>query len=107
MDWNPSPEVRHWVDAARYVLDEYGSYGPMTVRQIFYRLVGSYGYKKDERAYKRLAEYLVKARRAQMIQFGGSGTTGRSPTRATASSPAGTRGIGSWTRSATQATTSA
>jgi hypothetical protein len=41
----------------------------MTVRQIFYRLVGVYGYEKTEKAYKRLAETLVKARRAQMISF--------------------------------------
>lgn len=68
-DWTPTPEVAYWIKCARDVLDEYGSYGPMTVRQIFYRLVGQYGYKKDERAYKRLAEYLVKARRARLIGF--------------------------------------
>ena len=36
------------------VLDEYADYLPLTVRQIFYRLVGAYGYEKTERAYARL-----------------------------------------------------
>lgn len=70
MNWSPSPDVARVVGQAQAVLREYSGYGPMTVRQIFYRLVGQYGYQKDERAYKRLAEYLVKARRAGMIRFG-------------------------------------
>jgi hypothetical protein len=69
MEWNPSAEVLHIVSLSKQILREYGSYGPMTVRQIFYRLVGEHGYDKTERAYKRLAEYLVKARRSQMISF--------------------------------------
>jgi hypothetical protein len=69
MEWKPSLEVAHVVSLAREVLAEYASYGPMTVRQIFYRLVGQHDYEKTERAYKRLAEYLVKARRSQMIDF--------------------------------------
>jgi hypothetical protein len=69
-NWSPTPAVAAVVQQARQVLEEYRSYGPMTVRQIFYRLVGQYDYPKDERAYNRLAEYLVKARRARMIGFG-------------------------------------
>ena len=42
---------------------------PLTVRQIFYRLVGVYGYEKTERAYARLCEYLNRARRAELIAF--------------------------------------
>lgn len=70
MTWNPTEEVAYWIDNVKAILEEYAGYGPMTVRQVFYRLVGQHGYPKDERAYKRLAEYLVKARRAQMIPFG-------------------------------------
>lgn len=70
MNWSPSPDVLVIVRAVLAILREYSGYGPMTVRQIFYRLVGQYDYPKDERAYKRLCEYLVKARRAQMIPFG-------------------------------------
>lgn len=69
MDWKPQPHVAEVVAQAKEVLAEYARFGPMTVRQIFYRLVGNYGYPKDEKAYNRLAEYLVKARRAQMISF--------------------------------------
>ena len=51
------------------VLEEYKDHLPLTVRQIFYRLVGEYGYEKDERAYGRLAETLVRARRSKRIPF--------------------------------------
>lgn len=70
MQWTPRPEHATLVRQVKTVLDEYASYGPMTVRQVFYRLVGEYGYDKTELAYKRLAELLVKARRAQLVSFG-------------------------------------
>lgn len=69
MAWKPSPDVAEIVEQTQTILREYSGYGPMTVRQVFYRLVGNYGYDKTERAYKRLAEYLVKARRSRMIPF--------------------------------------
>jgi len=43
---------------------------PLTVRQVFYRLVATYGFEKTERAYGRLCEHLVRARRAKLIPFG-------------------------------------
>lgn len=67
--WNPKPETREVLANVQSVLREYQSFLPLTVRQIFYRLVGQYGYDKTERAYARLCEYLVRARRAQMIDF--------------------------------------
>lgn len=67
--WDPRPETRAVLSDVRSVLDEYRSHLPLTARQIFYRLVGQYGYDKTERAYARLCEYLVRARRAQMIDF--------------------------------------
>jgi hypothetical protein len=69
MQWTPRPEHAVLVGQVRTVLAEYASYCPMTVRQVFYRLVGEYGYDKTELAYKRLAELLVKARRSQLIGF--------------------------------------
>ena len=51
------------------MLDEYQAELPLTARQIFYRLVGAYGYPKDERAYERLTNILVRARRARIIPF--------------------------------------
>lgn len=70
IEWTPSADVAYWLSLVVRVLREYGSYGPMTVRQIFYRLVGQYEYAKTERAYKNLAGWLVKARRAGIIPFG-------------------------------------
>jgi hypothetical protein len=52
------------------VLQEYREHLPLTVRQIFYRLVGAYYYPKDEHAYDRLSDLLVKARRARFVAFG-------------------------------------
>jgi hypothetical protein len=69
MDWKPRPETARVVQQAIEIINEYRKYGPMTVRQIFYRLVGNYGYDKTEQAYKRLCEYMVKARRSQIIPF--------------------------------------
>lgn len=69
IEWNPSDDVRYILALVRQILNEYGRYGPMTVRQVFYRLVGQHGYDKTEQAYKRLANYLVKARRAGFIDF--------------------------------------
>jgi hypothetical protein len=67
--WAPKDETERVVRAVQHVLQEYRDHLPLTVRQIFYRLVGQYGYSKTERAYARLCEYLVRARRAQMIPF--------------------------------------
>jgi hypothetical protein len=49
------------------VLGEYHDHLPLTIRQIFYRLVGKYEYEKTERAYERLCEHLNRARRARII----------------------------------------
>jgi hypothetical protein len=67
--WNPKAETVELIDAVREVLTEYRAHLPLTVRQIFYRLVGSRDYEKTERAYSRLCEHLVRARRAEMIPF--------------------------------------
>lgn len=67
--WSPSPESAELVMQIKRVLGEYEEHLPLTARQIFYRLVGAYGYEKTERAYARLCEALVKARRAQMVPF--------------------------------------
>ena len=51
------------------VLAEYVDHLPLTLRQIFYRLVGAYAYEKTEKAYERLCEHLNRARRAQRISM--------------------------------------
>lgn len=51
------------------ILAEYQDFLPLTLRQVFYRMVGLHGYPKDDLAAKRLYELLGKARRAGMIPF--------------------------------------
>jgi hypothetical protein len=65
--WRPHGPTRVLLDQVLAVLEEYADYLPLTLRQIFYRLVGAHGYEKTERAYERLGEHLSRARRAQLI----------------------------------------
>jgi len=65
--WTPRGETLELLDRVRGVLDEYEAYLPLTIRQIFYRLVGAHAYEKAERAYQRLCEHLNRARRARLI----------------------------------------
>jgi hypothetical protein len=63
--WAPRPEARELLDRVNQVLAEYAD--PLTLRQIFYPLVGVHGYDKTELAYDRLGEMLNKARRARLV----------------------------------------
>jgi hypothetical protein len=65
--WSPRADTLRLLDLVRAVLDEYAEYLPLTLRQIFYRLVGAHNYPKTEQAYERLGEHLVRARRARII----------------------------------------
>lgn len=51
------------------VLAEYRAHWPLTVRQIYYRLIGAHGYPKTESFYERLCEHMANARRARRIPF--------------------------------------
>jgi hypothetical protein len=68
-DWRPRAETRQLLEQTQAVLDEYRDQLPLTLRQIFYRLVGAHGYEKTELAYKRLTELLNKARRAGLVDM--------------------------------------
>jgi hypothetical protein len=57
------------VQQVQAVLVEYQDYLPLTIRQVFYRLVGNSGYDKTEQAYSRLCETLNRARRSGVIDF--------------------------------------
>ena len=57
VDWNPKPKTLALLDDVKKVLEEYHDQLPLTARQIFYRLVGAYGYEKTEQAYGRLLEH--------------------------------------------------
>jgi rhodanese-related sulfurtransferase len=65
--WQPQADTLQLLERVRAVLGEYEDYLPLTIRQIFYRLVGVHEYEKTERAYKRLCENLNRARRARLI----------------------------------------
>lgn len=68
--WNPRPETMRIIERVQGILNTYQAQLPLTIRQLFYVLVGSAeGYPKTEQAYARLAEYLNRARRAGMIRF--------------------------------------
>lgn len=67
--WEPKPATLDVVADIQEVLREYRAYLPMTVRQIFYRLVAK-GYPKTHKFYKyKVVEYCGRARRAGMIPF--------------------------------------
>jgi hypothetical protein len=57
------------IDAILGVLDEYQEHLPLTLRQVFYRLVVKAVIDKTERDYKRLGEILNRARRAELVSF--------------------------------------
>lgn len=56
--------------AAKAVLVEYEAWErPMTVRQVFYRLVAQHGFDKTENAYSSLGNYIARSRRAYQAQI--------------------------------------
>jgi hypothetical protein len=65
--WAPRGATLELLEQVRAVLAEYEDYLPLTIRQIFYRLVGVHEYEKTEKAYARLCEHLNRARRAHLI----------------------------------------
>ena len=83
-DWRPQAKTKTRLDAVLAVLEEYAAYLPLTLRQIFYRLVGKDLIGKDEAQYNGLIELCGRARRARIIPmdsirddgFSGSLSTG-------------------------------
>jgi hypothetical protein len=67
--WSPQAATLELLEQVRAVLREYENYLPLTIRQIFYRLVGVHNYEKTEQAYERLCEHLNRARRARLISW--------------------------------------
>jgi hypothetical protein len=67
--WNLQKKTKILMAQVQAILDEYEAELPLTARQIFYRLVGKYGYPKHEDAYESLTNHLVRARRSRMIRF--------------------------------------
>src|SRR5215475_3008603 len=67
--WAPRGTTLELLEQVRGVLDEYEDYLPLTIRQIFYRLVGAHDHEKTERSYQRLCEHINRARRARIISM--------------------------------------
>jgi hypothetical protein len=67
-DWNPQRRTLPVLADIDGVLEEYREYLPLTVRQVFYRLVGR-GYPKTENFYATVQEVCNRARRSGRIRF--------------------------------------
>lgn len=67
--WRPQTRTRLLLDQVVVVLAEYADYLPLTIRQVFYRLVGNFGYDKTENAYERLSEMIGRARRSGRLDW--------------------------------------
>ena len=61
------PQVIQTLENVRAVLATYQAHLPLTIRQIYYRLVSNYDYDKTALAYNRLCEHLSKWRRGKLI----------------------------------------
>lgn len=67
--WRPQGDAKALLDDVNDVLAAFRSFLPLTIRQIFYRLVATTGFPKTERGYKRLGEILNRARRAGLVSW--------------------------------------
>jgi hypothetical protein len=67
IDYNPQAKNLHWLRCAQEVIEDYRANWPLTVRQVFYRMVASYGFPKLEKDYKALAQIIARARRASSL----------------------------------------
>jgi hypothetical protein len=67
--WNPNNDARYWIARTRQVLEAYESYWPLSVRQVFYRLVAEHDYEKTEAAYSKLTGLIGRGRRAGYISW--------------------------------------
>jgi hypothetical protein len=67
--WEPRAKTRPLLGNVLEVLHQYREQLPLTLRQIFYRLVAAFEYEKTEQAYGRLGEMVNRARRGETIRF--------------------------------------
>jgi hypothetical protein len=67
--WEPRGDTRAVLNQALAIINEYAAQWPLTLRQVFYALVGRAAYEKTEQSYKRLGDYLNRARRCGLLSF--------------------------------------
>ena len=65
--WQPRGKSLVLLRQVLSVLKEYRAQLPITVQQIYYRLIGNHGYDKDANARDRLGDMINRARRGRMI----------------------------------------
>jgi hypothetical protein len=65
--YNPRGDTRYWLQCAQKVVHDYQAHWPLTVRQIFYRMVAMYDFPKKESDYGKLVNIVSKARRCSML----------------------------------------
>ena len=69
-DWNPKEETIMIVDHAVSIIEDYQEQGyELTLRQLYYRMVGYDMIPNTERSYKRLGNIVTRARMAGMISW--------------------------------------
>jgi hypothetical protein len=68
-DYRPQARNRVLVENVQTVLNDMQDFLPLTLRQVFYRLVVKQQIDKTEKGYARLCEVCSRARRARMISF--------------------------------------
>lgn len=66
--WRPHKKTETLIEDIEDVLIEYRQYLPLTVRQVFYRLVGQ-GYPKREEFYNKVQDVCNRGRRSGRISF--------------------------------------
>lgn len=68
--YSPYGKRRELIDHIHQVLDDYRKALPLTVRQIYYRLVATHDrYPKDQKFYRQLVDTIARARRGGLIDF--------------------------------------
>jgi hypothetical protein len=68
-NYRPQTKTVGLLDDVTAVLNEYRQHWPLTVRQVFYRLIGAYGHPKTEPFYGKLCHHMANARRGRLIPF--------------------------------------
>jgi hypothetical protein len=65
INWTPNTNSRQLLVKVASVLGEYIDLLPLSIRQVYYRLIAVHGYPKSDKAYGALIYLMGKARRAQ------------------------------------------
>jgi len=69
LDWRPHRRTVERLAQIDAILEEYRDVLPLTLRQLFYILIGNQQIEKSENAYRRLGYVLRRARRARKVPF--------------------------------------